>query len=288
MANRLQDKVAVITGSTRGLGRAMAEVFAREGAKIAVSGRTQVAVDKVVESLQEQGYKATGLACDVRDRAQVEALAEHAAQTFGRIDIWINNAGQSGDMGRTLDIPREKWEQATMTNIMGVYNGSVAALKYMLPRHQGKLINLIGRGMSGGTPYGSAYGPSKMWVLRFTQTLASEYKESGVGIYAFSPGLVVTDLLTRQRVIGPEPQQQLGRFQTVVRMLGEQPEVPARKAAWLASAATDGQTGNVVKAYSKTRMLRGVLREVWRRIRRQPAPPSPFKFTYIDLPDPLA
>lgn len=287
MLNRLQDKVAVITGSTRGLGRAMAEVFAREGAKVVISGRTQPAVDEVVESLRMQSYTATGLACDVRNRWQVEALAEHAAHTFGRIDIWINNAGLSGDMARTLDIPRENWEQVTMTNIMGVYNGSVSALKYMLPRHKGKLINLIGRGTSGATPYGSAYGPSKMWVLRFTQTLASEYKESGVGIYAFNPGLVVTDLLTQQRVIGPEPQQQLGRFQTVVRMLGENPEVPARKAAWLASAATDGQTGKVVKAYSKTQMLRGVLREMVRRIRRQPVPPSPFKFTYVDLPDPL-
>ncbi|MBK7318311.1 SDR family NAD(P)-dependent oxidoreductase [Candidatus Villigracilis affinis] len=101
----LKDKVAVITGGSRGLGLAIAQTYARAGAKVVIASRTPHAVGLAVDSLRASGYQATGLACDVADMAQVEALVQHAIQTFGRMDIWVNNAGLSAPYGPTVHIP---------------------------------------------------------------------------------------------------------------------------------------------------------------------------------------
>lgn len=97
----LQDKVAVITGGSRGLGYAIAETYARAGTKVVIASRSARSVDEAVKKLQQNGAQAAGLACDVGDLSQVEALAELAIRTFGRIDIWVNNAGISAPYGPT-------------------------------------------------------------------------------------------------------------------------------------------------------------------------------------------
>src|SRR6186997_613997 len=105
MKGVLQNKVAVITGGSRGLGYAIAEAYARAGAKVIIASRTQSAVDKALRKLRENGALAEGLACDVSDLRQVEALAEFAVNKFGGLDIWVNNAGLSAPYGPTAHIP---------------------------------------------------------------------------------------------------------------------------------------------------------------------------------------
>ena len=266
----LANRVAVITGGTRGLELAIARAMAAEGAAVVLGSRTPQAVEDSVRALQAAGAEAAGLALDVADLVQVQALARHALATYGRIDIWVNAAGIAGSYGPTLGVDPHEFNQVIQTNIVGTYNGSRTALPIMLAQGSGKLINLLGMGYNSPTPWQSAYGSSKSWVRAFTLALASETRGSGVGVFAFQPGMVLTDLLTDIRVIhGSE--QRLKVFPVVVRILAQPPEVPARKAVWIASAATDGKTGLIVKASSLGMQLGGAFRELWRAIRREPA-----------------
>ncbi len=282
----LQGKVAVITGSSRGLGYAIAETYAREGASVVLAARTKKAVDEAVKELQAKGYQATGIACDVGDYDQVKALADHAVNTFGKIDIWVNNAGVAGVYGPTAHIPRERIESVIRTNINGTYYGSIVALEQFLPRKSGKLINLLGRGDDKPVKYQNAYAPSKFWVRSFTMGLAEEYKEDGIGIYAFNPGLVDTDMLRHvDSLAGYE--KKLKPLSTVIRLWGNPPEVPAERALWLASPATDGKTGIMTSVLGRKQVFGGLLREVGRRLSRAAMPDTTLNITTVQPTMPL-
>lgn len=263
----LDGKVAVITGSSRGLGLAIAQTYAREGASVVLAARTQKAVEQAVSGIKASGYKATGAACDVGQYDQMKALAAHAVQTFGKIDIWVNNAGVVGVYGPSAHIPRNDFEQVIQTNINGTYYGSTIALEHFLPQRSGKLINLLGRGDTGPVAFHNAYAASKYWVKSFTLALSKEYADSGVSIIAFNPGLVDTEML--RDVYSLEGyEKKLTPLRTVIRLFANPPNIPADRALWLASSATDGKTGLVENVLGRKRLLSGILQEVRRRITR--------------------
>ena len=266
MSGDLAGKTAVITGASRGLGLAMAEALGAAGASVVVGSRSAEAVDEAVRHLQGQGVSAFGAACDVTSPSQLAALAEHARQAFGGFDIWINNAGVSAPYGPTAEVDPAKFEQVVSTNILGVYHGSMVALREFLSRDSGKLINLLGRGDRQPAPYQSAYGSSKTWVRSFTLALAREYRHSGVGIFAFNPGLVLTDLLLQPEVIAGHEDQLQGVFGFIVNVWASPPDVPARKAVWLAGPATDGKTGRVVSLVGVGTILGRTFRWMARRL----------------------
>ncbi|MBN2390384.1 MAG: SDR family oxidoreductase [Anaerolineae bacterium] len=268
----LDGKVAVITGGTRGLGLAIARAYIREGAAIVVASRSADAVTQAVTQLQSNDGRVAGIPCDVGDLAQVQALKKHALDTFGQLDIWINNAGIAGPYGATAHIAPQMFTTVLQTNIRGTYHGSWVAMQHFLPRHAGKLINILGAGSRRPMPMQNAYTSSKGWMKNFTSILAQEYKESGVGVYAFNPGMMVTELLTQvDAVEGYEGR--LASFDTVIRMFGKPPEVPAEKVVWLGSHATDRKTGLVVEQSTIFSMLGGALKEMVRRLLGRPAPP---------------
>jgi len=266
----LDGKVAVITGGTRGLGLGIAAAFAQAGAAVVVASRSQKSVETAVQQIGKTGGKASGIAIDVANLEQVQALARHAVDQFGRLDIWVNNAGTAGPYGPTLENMPQAFSEVIQTNILGVYYGSRTAMQHFLAQRSGKLINILGHGYNGPVPWQNAYASSKAWVRSFTLALAEETKTSGVGVYAFNPGMVLTDLLTDVEVIeGSE--DRLKRFPTVVRMWAKPPEIPAQKAVWMASQATDGKTGLLVSLFSPWIMLQGALNEGIRALRKQPA-----------------
>ncbi|MBK8045694.1 MAG: SDR family oxidoreductase [Anaerolineales bacterium] len=269
---QLQGKVAVITGGTRGLGLAIAQAYASEGAAVVVASRSEKSVTSAVAGLRQSGAQASGLAVDVGNLDEVVALAAHAASTFGRLDIWVNNAGISSPFGPTASGNPESFHQVVQTNVIPVYNGSHLRHEYFLAQGHGKLVNMLGRGWRKPVPFQNAYAASKAWVFSFTMALAKEYQDSGVGVYAFSPGMVLTDMLTDVSVIeGSE--EKLRSFETIVRLWGKPAEEPASQAVWLASAATDGKTGLEVNYLNNWRLLQGVIGEGWRRVRRVPSAP---------------
>lgn len=218
---KLSEKVAVITGGTRGLGLEIARSFAREGASVVVGSRRADTVARAVDELSETG-SASGLACDVARREDVMALRDAALQRHGRIDIWVNNAGTSGVYGPVHRVPEDSFEATTRTIVFGTYYGTLAALDVMVPVGSGHLVNLLGRGDDSPAPNQVAYGAAKAWVRAFTLAVAEENKASGVIVHGFNPGLVRTDLLGRVETVSGF-RDRLLRLPAVVSVIGRTP-----------------------------------------------------------------
>jgi glucose 1-dehydrogenase len=269
----LQGKIAVITGASRGLGKAIAEGYADAGARVILSARTKDDIENNAAALRSSGSEALAFACDVSDPRQVEALARFAIQSFGHFDIWVNNAGIAGPYGPTLNISAQDFLSVLQTNIFGTYNGSAIAMRHFLPRRTGKLINILGAGDRKPAPNQNPYGSSKSWIRVFTLALAKEYKDSGVGVFAFQPGLMDTDLLTDVTTFADYDQRLMSIMPFLIRAIGRPPEVAARKAVQLASSATDGKTGLYVQLGSTFGVLLGFLKEGLKRLLRLPSRP---------------
>jgi len=265
----LEGKTAVITGSSRGLGFAIAKALAEQGASVVLAARTSETLQSAVNHLKKEGFKAEGFTCDASKLEDMERLAQQAVSTFGSLDIWVNNAGISAPYGLTMSISPLSVKKVIDTNISGVYYGSHVAMRYFLEQGSGKLINLLGRGDSGPVPYQNAYASSKAWVKNFTRALAREYSGKGIEVMAFNPGLVITEMLTDVDVVAGFEKEVLP-LNTVIRFWGNAPEEPARKVVWMASSATDGRNGLVVNFLSFGRMIAGVGKEFWRWMTRAP------------------
>ncbi|KXI30424.1 SDR family NAD(P)-dependent oxidoreductase [Paraglaciecola hydrolytica] len=191
-------KTVIITGSTRGIGRGLAENFLKRGCKVVITARKQDQVDAVVADLASQygQTNVTGIACDVQQHEHLEALWQHAVKTYTSIDIWINNAGMS--------LPRKPLEQQAVsdisniinTNLTGVILATSVALKGMKAQNHGQIWNMEGFGSNGATQPGMAiYGATKRAVTYLNKSLQKEVKGTQVQVNTLSPGIVVTDLL---------------------------------------------------------------------------------------------
>ena len=267
----LENKIAIVTGASRGLGKAIAQLYAREGAKIVLSARSQNDIERNVEVLRAEGLEAVAFPCDVSDPKQVEALARFTIEKYGHFDIWVNNAGTAGPFGASMDLTIDQFLAVLRTNILGDYYGSTISMRHFLGRKSGKLINILGAGSRGPVPNQNAYGSTKAWIRVFTLALAKEYKDSGVGVYALQPGLMETDLLTGI-VTFENHEKRLRNFMPfLIRAGAKKPEVAARKALWLASSATDGKTGLDVRVGSSLFFLFGFMREGLRSLLHLPA-----------------
>jgi glucose 1-dehydrogenase len=277
---QLSGKIAVITGGTRGFGLAMAEAYAREGATVVVSSRSPEAVEGAVQRLRALGGQADGLACDVGELAQVQALVDFAIQTFGNIDVWVNNAGMSLPYGPTAHVQVEDFSRVTRTNILGTYHGSLVAMRYFLERGRGKLINILGMGERRPAPMQNAYGSSKAWVRNFTLALADEYKASGIGVFLISPGMMDTEMLTDVEVIAGY-EDRLKSFGSIVQALSQPPDVSAARAVWMASAATDGKTGLVGRELTGPKVMTRFLHQRLNRLLGRPGRPVEVKVTTV-------
>jgi glucose 1-dehydrogenase len=276
----LNNKVAVITGSTRGFGLAMARAFVAQGAAVVVSSRSLSAVEQAVSELAVGNGRVAGKTCDVTDLSQVQALAEFALEKFGSLDIWVNNAGSSPPYGPTLHVDPHDFVQATQTNTLGVYYGSLVSMRYFLERNRGKLINVLGRGERGPVPMQNAYSASKAWVKSFTLALAEEYKDSGVGVFAVSPGMMDTEMLLDVKVVAGF-EDRLKSMAGIVQALSQPPEIPAQRAVWLASAVTDGRTGLVAREMTGVKVMGRFLRLGFNRLMHRPARPVEVKVSSV-------
>ena len=267
---QLPQKTAIITGGTRGFGLAVARALLESGCQVVVASRRQAGVDEALQQLNA-GERAAGMACDVAQLEQVQALADMADRTFGGFEIWINNAGTAGPYGPTASLAPENFARVVQTNILGTYHGSQVALQHLLPRQQGCLVNILGHGSDGPVPFQNAYASSKYWVKTFTLCLAKEYSTSGVSIFAFHPGMMMTELLTEVEVIEGH-EHQLKVFPTILRMLAKPPEIPARKLARLCSGGMEGKSGKIYRSGSVLSQLGCSLREGLRQLRGERAP----------------
>lgn len=262
-SNKLSGKVALVTGGTRGIGLIVAASLAQAGAQIAICGRSMKSVEEVYGQLSAiPGVQVLGADCDVRDLQQVESFGEQTINRFGKIDIWINNAGILGPYARSADVPAKGWANVIETNLLGTFHGTQVALNAMLPRNDGKIINVIGAGAREGKrlpAYMSAYGTSKAAILRFTQITAEEYKESNLSILALMPGFVRTDLMNITPLT-PDGEESLKQLDHALERFGTDIMDAGEMAVHLASRATDGITGRVYEVKPNMgKVLRGLL-----------------------------
>src|SRR5512134_1795836 len=260
----VKDKVVVVTGSTRGFGYAIAESMLEAGARVAITGRSREAVDRALGNLRPRG-RVSGFILDVRSEEQIYKLVEEIVEEFGRIDIWVNNAGYSNAAGMMLDIDPQGALDMFMANNLGVLRCTQAVMRTMLPRKQGMLVNIYGQGsfLRPASPTG-LYGATKAWLTSFTRTLAAELKGSGVQILGFSPGMLTTDMLTSPNVVGERGREMLANFGFVLRFLGK----PAKYASDKLVKTLGSNRGEFteVKLFKPWTPLLGLLRVGWENL----------------------
>lgn len=190
---QLKDKVAIITGGGRGIGKAIAIAYAAEGARIAIASRSTTQLDEVVAEIEAKDGEILAVPTDVRVRSEVETLVQKTVDRFGRIDILVNNAGVN-PRGRFLDSTDEEWEQGWQINVMGVVHCCRAALPIMQQQRSGHIIN-VGSGMGQvGRANLSVYCAAKAALHGLTQSIAEEVWEDGIIANVLIPGPVRTEL----------------------------------------------------------------------------------------------
>ena len=261
MTEKLKGKIVVITGSTRGYGYAIAEAILKRGATVIVTGRSTNAVQSAVDSLRGLG-PVSGEQLDVKNEAQVHQVVQHIVKKFGRIDIWINNAGFSSSAGMVLDINPQEALDMFLANDLGLLHCTQAVLAHMTPRNAGLLVNIYGAGsfLRPASPTG-LYGATKAWVSSFTRSLAKELKGSGIKVLGFSPGMMMTDMLTNPRVVGERGRDLMKRYDFVLRFLASTPESAAEKLAQ--AIATQKQEFTEIQLFKPWTPFLGILRVTW-------------------------
>ena len=194
MAEQLKDKVAVITGAGRGIGRALAIGFAGQGASVVCTARTQAQIDEVAGLIQEAGGSALSLVCDVTNAASVERVYDITRQTYGRLDIVIANAGGNLVRQSLEDSDIVAWEGTIRLNLIGVYYTAKFAIPYL--KAEGGHIIVVGSGVGHRVADNthSAYGASKAGAWMLTRALARELSHYSICVNELIPGLVATDL----------------------------------------------------------------------------------------------
>ena len=191
-------KVVVITGSSRGIGRGLADAFLARGCQVMISSRSESSVQNCLDELSRKypQERIAGQVCDVTVHSQIESLWAAAQKAFGQVDIWINNAGISLPPRPLWEQDQQALEQIIDINLKGVAYGCLTAVRSMKQQGFGQIYNMEGFGSDGRTMKGmTAYGSTKSAVAYLTKSLAKECKGSVVQVSALSPGMVVTDLL---------------------------------------------------------------------------------------------
>ncbi len=264
MQTQLKNQIVVITGSTRGYGYAIAEAMLKAGATVVITGRNEEALRGAVESLKAFG-SVNGEQLDVRDEAQVYEVVQRVIQKFGRIDIWVNNAGYSSSAGMVLDVNPGEALDMFRSNDLGVMYCTQAVLVHMLPRKAGTLVNVYGNGsfLRPATPT-AMYGATKAWLTSFTRSLAKEIQGSGIRVLDFSPGMMMTDMLTSPRVVGEYGRDMLKDYAFVLRFLAGTPENAAQKLA--AAVSSQRKEFAEIRLFKPWTPMLGMLRVAWENI----------------------
>lgn len=253
----LKDKVAVITGAGRGIGRYFADGFFREGASLAVISRTEKELQEMVRTLRakyspgEYENKIISVAGDISDIKTADNLIEMAVSEFGKIDFLINNAGIYGPIGELTEINPEEWEKTIRINLLGTVYPTIAALKKMRKQKEGRIINMSGGGTGGKniTERISAYTTSKAAVVAFTEVAAKENKKYNITINAIAPGAVNTKLLDEVLAAGERAGEDFRkRSQKQKETGGDSPELALKLAFFLCSERAAGITGKMLSA----------------------------------------
>ncbi|MBS7654509.1 3-oxoacyl-ACP reductase FabG [Candidatus Bathyarchaeota archaeon] len=249
---RLKDKVAIITGASRGIGKAIAFAFAREGANVVVTGFRSPA-DDAAKAIKDFGVESLSFQLDVRDSKMIDKMISQVLKEFKKINILVNNAG-AFIVARVIEMTESEWDYVMDVNAKGVFLCSKAVAKVMISQNMGgKIINISSTAGLVGHKYYSAYCSSKRAILAFTECLAEELAPYRINVNAICPGDVETDMLTEEiRKVAelrsvPEEQVREEKLRSIPLHKFAKPEDIASLAVFLASDESNHITGETIK-----------------------------------------
>lgn len=238
---KLKDKVAIVTGGGRGIGRAIALLFAREGARVVVTARNSDQIAEVVKEITDAGGEAIAVSVDVTKEDEVIAMVDNTLAQFGGIDILVNNAGIL-EPGPIVSVDSELWRRVIEVNLIGAFYCAKAVTPTLIERGRGRIINIASRSGKIGQPSLTAYCASKHGVVGLTKALAEELMHFGITVNAVCPGLVETDMVS----------------DTLREQVGDKimkPSQIADLALYLAGDSADAVTGESINIFGNTKIV---------------------------------
>ena len=236
---RLKNKVAIITGGSRGIGRGVAIAFANEGAAVAVVGRNKNTCDETAAFITKKGGNAIGIAADISKEADVAAMVAQTLEQLHRVDLLVNSAAVNLPYREVTDITVDDWNWIIGVNLTGIFLCCKAVLPQMKKQHFGKIINFSSIGGLSGAPGRAPYRATKAAIINFSECLAAEVKEFGIDVNTICPCVVETDMLreTKKTVAIPN--------------IPMPPEEMAEVAVFLASNEGRAITGTTINAFGQ-------------------------------------
>lgn len=234
---KLYDKVAIVTGAGNGIGRAIAQEFAREGARVVVSDYMQESGEETVQLIKKEGNQAIFVRADVAKETDVDKLVGQTVASFGKLDILVNNAGVSGTIAPFAQLTIDDWDQVMAINLRGPFVASKKAYPEMVKNGKGVIINVASMASLGAGRGGLAYTSSKHGVLGFTRQLSYMVGSQGIRVNAILPGPIETDMIKPYLAIPDNPISKKIAASPAVR--AGQPENVAKLALFLATDDSD-------------------------------------------------
>ena len=237
----LKDKIAIVTGASRGIGAAIARKFCEEGASVILCSRSAEAVAGVAEALVNEGWNAKSTQADISNKADVEALVDLTLKEFSRVDILVNNAGVTGD-ALFMRMKDEDWDTVLQTNLTGTAYCIRAVLRSMMRQRSGRIINMSSVVGVAGNAGQANYAASKAGIIGLTKSIAKEVAGRGITVNAIAPGFITTDMTAnlseadQQRILEIIPLKDFGV-----------PEDVAAVTSFLASEGARYVTGQVIQ-----------------------------------------
>ncbi|MGM9904462.1 glucose 1-dehydrogenase Gdh [Enterococcus sp. 10A9_DIV0425] len=241
MYKELEQKVAVVTGGSKGIGTAISQRFGEEKMKVVVNYHSdEEGAQEAVKAIEEAGGQAIAVEADVSTEEGIQTLIDKAIESFGQLDVWVNNAGMENQKS-THELSLEDWEKVINVNLTGVFLGTKAAINYFKEHdQQGSIINLSSVHEQIPWPTYAHYAASKGGVKLFTQTVAMEYAPQGIRINSIGPGAIRTPI-NAEKFDDPK-QKEIVESMIPMARIGKPSEVAAA-AAWLASDESSYVTG---------------------------------------------
>ena len=239
---KLAGKVGIVTGGGRGIGRATAAALAREGASVVVCARSSTEIEEAAAEIRDGGHQALAVPMDVSRETDVADMVERTLETFGRIDVLVNNAATILPYREVVDLTVEEWTRVVDVNLTGPFLCSKAVLPTMIKQGAGKIVNISSIGGRSGAAGRSPYRPAKAALINFTQCLAAEVKRHGIDVNCVCPGGTSTRMLIDLGV--PEGRTDLMK-----------PEEIASVVLFLASEESSAITGAAIDAFGPSNPL---------------------------------